>query len=317
MNWVDLLIIVVLIYFVLEGIGKSLILEIIDFSSFALALVLSLRFYNLAAIQFERYFQIPHSLANVLGFITIWFLAETILFILARILLAHFKRVIPSSADRLLGVIPATLKGIVFIAIFLVLIATFPIQPKIKKDVQDSNIGSYLLSQTYQLETPLKNVFGGITYDTLTFLTVKPKTDQSVDIGFKNNKFFYDEKMEFSMIELVNKERANRGLKEVVFDAKLRKVARGHSADMFNKGYFSHYSQEGESVADRAQKAGVDFLVIGENLAYAPNLELAHQGLMNSPGHKANILSYDFGKIGIGIANGDEFSIMFTQVFSN
>lgn len=317
MNWVDFVIIVVLIYFALEGIGKSLILEIIDFFSFALALVLSLRFYNLATIQFEKYFQIPHSLANVLGFITIWFLAETILFTLARILLTHFKKIIPASADRLLGVIPATLRGVVFIAIFLVLIATFPIQPRIKKNVTDSKIGSYILSKTYQLEAPLKGVFGGITLDTLTFLTVKPKTNQSVDIGFKNNKFFYDEKAEFAMIELVNNERVSNGFKPLSPDAKLRLVARNHSADMFNKGYFSHYSEKGESVADRAQEEGMDFLVIGENLAYAPNLQLAHQGLMGSPGHKANIISSDFDKIGIGIANGDEFGIMFTQVFTN
>lgn len=317
MNWVDLVIIIVLIYFAIEGIGKSLILEILDFLSFALALILSLRFYNLAAMQFERYFQIPHSLANVLGFIIVWFLAETLLFSLARILLIHFKKIIPASADRLLGVIPATLKGIVFIAIFLVLIATFPIQPRIKKNVNDSKIGSYILSKTYQLETPLKGVFGGITLDTLTFLTVKPKTNQSVDIGFKNNKFFYDEKMESAMVELVNNERVSNGFKPLSPDAKLRLVARNHSADMFDKGYFSHYSEKDESVADRAQKESLDFLIIGENLAYAPSLELAHQGLMNSPGHRANILSSDFGKIGIGVANGDEYGIMFTQVFTN
>jgi uncharacterized protein YkwD len=106
-------------------------------------------------------------------------------------------------------------------------------------------------------------------------------------------------------------------LKILEFDANLRKVARGHSEDMFKRGYFSHYSPEGDSVADRAEEQNIDFLVIGENLAFAPNLELAHRGLMNSEGHRANILSKDYGKIGIGVLDGGVYGKMFTQVFSN
>ncbi|MCL4365722.1 CAP domain-containing protein, partial [Patescibacteria group bacterium] len=121
----------------------------------------------------------------------------------------------------------------------------------------------------------------------------------------------------FLMFELVNKERTGRGLKALVFDQKLQAVARGHSGDMFKKGYFSHYSLEGKTVADRALNASVDFLVIGENLAYAPSVELAHKGLMNSEGHRANILSPDFNKVGIGVLDGGIYGKMFTQVFSD
>ena len=116
---------------------------------------------------------------------------------------------------------------------------------------------------------------------------------------------------------MVNSEREQRGFKKLSFDPNLRDVGRLHSADMFRRGYFSHYSPEGKSVAERAVEAGIDYLVIGENLAYAPNLELSHRGLMNSPGHRANILSSDFGKIGIGIQDGVVYGLMVTQVFSN
>lgn len=317
MNWVDLVIIITLFYFTLEGIGRSVVLEIFDFFSFFIALVLSLRFYNVVTILLENNFTLPHSLSNVLGFIFLWFLVEIILLIFSGMFFKQIKKFIPLKLDKLLGIVPAFLKGIIFVAIFLVLVATFPVQPKIKKDVNQSKIGSYILSKTYRLESPLKGVFGGLTNDTLTFLTVKPKTSETVDIGFKNRQYFFDEKMEMAMIELVNKERASMGFKALVFDRKLGQVARVHSADMFTRGYFSHYSPEGDSVADRAQKEDIDFLVIGENLAYAPSLDLAHQGLINSQGHRANILSLDFGHIGVGVANSDEYGIMFTQVFSN
>ena len=119
------------------------------------------------------------------------------------------------------------------------------------------------------------------------------------------------------MIDLVNKERQKMGVKTLSFDSQLRDIGRGHSMDMFLKGYFSHYSPEGKTVADRANESGVKFLVIGENLAYAPSLSLAHDGLMNSSGHRANILSEDFNKIGIGIMDGGVYGLMITQVFSN
>ena len=64
-------------------------------------------------------------------------------------------------------------------------------------------------------------------------------------------------------------------------------------------------------------KAGIHFQAAGENLALAPNINLAHQGLMNSPGHRANILSPDFKKVGIGVIDGGIYGEMFVQEFSN
>jgi uncharacterized protein YkwD len=245
-------------------------------------------------------------------------LVETILFSIVHILLSKNARLINlNHVLNKLAVIPAFLRGLVFIAIILVLIGTFPIQPRIKKAVHESALGSKILSQSARLEGPLKNVFGGITQDTLTFLTIKPKSDETVNLGFQTSEFTPNPELEVRMIELVNKERISRGLKTLTFRQDLRDVGRSHSSDMFKRGYFSHYSPEGDSVAERAEKVGIQYLVIGENLAYAPNLELAHNGLMNSPGHRANILSLDFSTVGIGIQDGGVYGLMVTQVFSN
>lgn len=317
-NWIDLLIIILLVLFTLEGLGRSFIGEMLDFLSFLLAFLLSLRFYNEAAQIFQSTFQVSHSIANILGFIAVWFLIETFFFGLLHLL---FRQIKPfSNLNKKLtplAVIPAALRGLVFISILLVLIGTFPIQPEIKKAVQQSRVGSYILSKAHQLETPLKNVFGGITQDTLTFLTIKPRTNETVNLGFKTREFKPSQSLEDQMVTLVNQERIAHRLKPLDRENSLRQVGRQHSADMFERGYFSHYSPEGKNVADRAESNGVEFLVIGENLAYAPSLELAHNGLMNSAGHRANILSEDFGKVGIGIMDGGVYGLMITQVFSN
>lgn len=316
LNWVDLAIIGVLMLFVLESLGRSLVLELVDFTSFLLAGLLSFNYYNIPAGFFESQFKIPHGLSLVLGFMAVWFLSEVTFYLLVRIFwqgIEKFK--IPGS--RIFGVFPAFLRGLIFLAAVLVMVATFPVQPVLKRTILESKIGSQILKHAYALEQPVKAVFGGMSNDSLTFLTIKPKTDEKVILGFQTTKVSTDEESENKMIDLVNKERVSRDLKVLVSDEQLRLVARAHSVDMFRRGYFSHYSPEGASVADRMLNSRIDFLVAGENLAYAPDIEPAHKGLMNSEGHRANILSQDYGRIGIGVVDGGIYGKMFTQVFSN
>lgn len=318
MNIVDLLIIVCLVFFVAEGMGRTFLGEALDLLSFLVAFFLSLRFYNYIGSFLESSFQIPHSVANVLGFLVFWFVTESIFFILIHFILSKSILVIKvfNKVNRL-AFVPAFFRGIIFTSIVLTLLASFPIQPKIKVMVNESKIGSLILDKTHQLESPIKNIFGGLSDDTMTFMTIKPKSDESVNLGFQTDKFAPNEGLESQMIGLVNKERTDRGLPALVYDPVLRDVGRGHSADMFKRGYFAHNSPEGENVADRVEKAGITYEVVGENLAYAPSLTLAHNGLMNSPGHKANILSSDYHKVGIGIQDGGVYGLMVTQVFSN
>ncbi len=316
LNWVDLVILAVLLFFAFEGYSRTLTSEILDFFSFLIAFFVSFNYYNFPANFYQTQFDIPHGLSLVLGFMSVWFLVEATFFAVVRIFWAKIP-IIKIWGQNFLAIIPSLLKGVIFISLFLVLAATFPIQPQIKKSVQDSKIGSFLLKRTYGLEQPVKNVFGGVSEDSLTFLTIKPQTSERVNLGFHSLELTADETSEKEMFDLINNERITAGLKDLIFDPNLQGVARLHSQDMLKRGYFSHYSPEGENVADRSIKSGVDFLVIGENLAYAPGLELAHQGLMNSEGHRANILSEDFGKVGIGVIDGGTYGKMFTQVFSN
>lgn len=314
LNWVDLAIIGVMLFFALESLSRPFILEFLDLVSFLLAFFISFSFYNFPARFFESQFLIPHGLSLVLGFMSIWFMSEIIFFLLVRILLPKLPK-LPLPA--ILSIVPSFFRGLIFIALFLVITATFPIQPAVKRAVLDSELGSRILKNAYSLEQPVKNVFGGVANDTLTFLTIRPKTNERVDLGFQAEKISGDELSENTMVSLVNKERVALGLKALEVDGKLRSIARSYSQDMLKRGYFSHYSPEGETVADRALAQEIDFLVIGENLAYAPTVESAHKGLMNSEGHRANILSTDYHRIGIGIIDGGVYGKMFTQVFSN
>jgi uncharacterized protein YkwD len=119
------------------------------------------------------------------------------------------------------------------------------------------------------------------------------------------------------MVEKVNEERTKRGIGTVQFNEKLQDVARAHAKDMWNRSYFGHISPEGKDVGNRLQEAHVAYQIAGENLALAPTVSLAHNGLMESEGHRENILEPRFRKIGIGVISNGISGKMFVQVFSD
>ena len=119
------------------------------------------------------------------------------------------------------------------------------------------------------------------------------------------------------MLELVNREREAAGVPPLRMDPGIREVARAYSIQMFREGFFSHVDPSGASPFDRMRRGDVRFLAAGENLALAPTVEIAHDGLMKSPGHRANILNRRFGRAGIGVADGGMHGKMFTQNFAD
>jgi uncharacterized YkwD family protein len=120
---------------------------------------------------------------------------------------------------------------------------------------------------------------------------------------------------EQKMIDLVNKERQAAGLKPLIVDMDLVKTARMKSQDMIDNNYFAHNSPTYGSPFDLMKSQGITYRYAGENLAGAPTVERAHTGLMNSSGHRANILNPNYTHIGIGIVDGGPYGKMFTQHF--
>jgi len=120
---------------------------------------------------------------------------------------------------------------------------------------------------------------------------------------------------EQQMVNLVNQERTSRGLEPLQVDMQLVKLARMKSQDMIDNNYFSHTSPTYSSPFEMMKNNGVSYRTAGENLAGAPSVTTAHTNLMNSDGHRKNILSPNFTHIGIGIVNGGPYGKMFTQLF--
>jgi len=100
-------------------------------------------------------------------------------------------------------------------------------------------------------------------------------------------------------------------------DPELRLLARAYADEMFRRGFFAHDTPEGVDPFERMRDANIRFGLAGENLALAPTLDVAHNGLMNSPGHRANILKDGFRRVGIGVMDGGIYGKMFVQEFTD
>ena len=121
---------------------------------------------------------------------------------------------------------------------------------------------------------------------------------------------------EQQMLEMINQERAQAGLKKLRFDERLADVARGHSSDMVRNKFFAHVSPTHGDLAARMKRARLKASSFTENLAANRTLQGAHEGLMNSPGHRKNILDPLVDRVGIGIARNLDETITVTQNFA-
>ncbi|WP_098743117.1 CAP domain-containing protein [Paenibacillus sp. EZ-K15] len=107
------------------------------------------------------------------------------------------------------------------------------------------------------------------------------------------------------VVTLVNKERANAGLKPLTVHAKLTTVALDKAKDMSNNNYFSHTSPTHGSPFDMMKAYGISYGYAGENIAKGQRTpQEVMNSWMNSQGHRENILSPNFTKIGVGYYNG-------------
>jgi uncharacterized protein YkwD len=126
--------------------------------------------------------------------------------------------------------------------------------------------------------------------------------------------------MEKDLFKLVNLARQEHDLAPVIFSTPLSFLARKHSQDMASRDgtEISHFSTSGQGYSERLVAEGFFFKKSGENVAFSETFvaEFIHQELMDSPGHKANILDPDFDEVGIGVFFKEDKGYYVTQDFA-
>jgi uncharacterized protein YkwD len=318
MNLIDVFLLGVILVSAWRGWHKGFVLGLLELLSWISSLFLGFLLYPHIAVFLDKYLasfglwslSISFLLAIILARLGIGVVINWILSATPTNLHYHF-------VNKFFGVAPGLINGLVYAALIATLFLFIPFSETLSTTTQQSTIAGQLTGKVQWLESKLSPIIknpGGVSSNKITIV---PESEKFITLPYKVSKLKVRPDLESKMLDMVNSERKKKGLKLLKADPELAEVARKHSRDMFTRGYFSHYTIEKKDPFDRMRDAQVVFTTAGENLALAQNLSMAHTGLMNSPGHRANILQGAFGRVGIGILDGGIYGIMITQNFRN
>jgi len=317
MNWVDIVLLLVVLLSVLGGWQRGFILGTLDLVNWIGSLVLGFLFYPYLANFLQMILPSLGAWLLPLAFIITIILARVLIGIVTSRIAWASGRANDSAINKFLGIIPGFITGIVYATIIAALLLALPLWKDVTDSTRNSQVANKLSTEVDWANEKLSPVFDKAIKQTINNLTVHPDSNESVKLPFKDDHPEVRADLETKMLQLVNQERVKRGLPALRPDPELTEVARDHSRDMFARGYFAHFTPEGKSPFDRMNDAHIEYTTAGENLALAHSLSIAHNGLMNSPGHRANILNPSFGRVGIGILDGGFYGLMVSQEFRN
>ncbi|MBG9982758.1 serine protease [Aerococcaceae bacterium DSM 111020] len=168
----------------------------------------------------------------------------------------------------------------------------------------------------------INNQFVTLFYDKYqdSIVTAVQIIDDALEIQF--DQLYANASLELSdafdrqLFDIVNAERNQRGLSILEWSQEAANTAYNHSQDMAENQYFNHINLEGASPFDRLSKDNIIFSLAAENLAFGQKSSIyAHQGLMNSEGHRENILLTDVTQLGIGVSFDVSNQPYYTQLF--
>ncbi|MFA6084053.1 CvpA family protein [Mucilaginibacter sp.] len=318
MNYIDLLLIVVMLLCIWENYSQGFILSALGLLSWTGSLIMGFNTYTFISKLMLRFFPATGIWATPLSFILAVIISKLLFDLIINVILyktpGHAHKLV---INKVFGIIPGIINGLIWTALLSGLLLLMPFNNSISKQTRSSKLADRLSDKVSWLDAKLSPVFSEALSHVIPANSVEVSKEKPVDLPFsvKNPRVRPD--VEAAMLVLVNRERVQRGLKLLKADPELTIVARKHSVDMFARGYFSHYTPEGINPFGRMRADGIQFLTAGENLALAQTLAIAHKGLMNSPGHRSNILNPTFGRLGIGIEDGGIYGLMITQNFRN
>lgn len=174
-NPLDVIVVVVVIYYAMEGYSLGFILAFFDLFGFLLSFFLALKSYAFISGFFVTFFSMHIGFAHAVAFFLVAFCSEIAINIFSRRIFRYFptfhrrRRIFLffRNIDHFAGIVPGVASAFIVLAFFITILVTFPSSPFIKRLVTGSEIGSILIANISALEHKLDYVFGGALGNTV------------------------------------------------------------------------------------------------------------------------------------------------------
>lgn len=313
----DILILIIIGFAAVNGLQRGFMLGMFDLVALGGAILVGARLAGwLAEPLRER--GIPDPLAASAGFLFASVVCYAVIGLAIRILLSPLNAFGSGTAlgwvNGVLGLIPGAIRGAALAAIVVLGLSAMPRELGVTGGLADSRFAQPLSVAGREALSAGLN-WTGVDPSTLGLPNdfVASGTDRLPFSGV--TEVDVDREAEDRLFTLLNQERAAAGLQPLEADTALAGVGRRHAREMFRLGFFSHVSPTSGGLEERLADAGLQTALFAENIALAPTADLAHEGLMNSPPYRANILNPGFTRVGISALHSDDHGLMVTENF--
>lgn len=300
------------------GYRSGFVATMYGLASWIVAVAAALAFAGPAATFVEAVAGLPKPLAATIGFVVTIIIVEALFsttgYLAIRPIIGRVRRSALDGVDRVLGVVPATIHALLIVAVVILTIEALPVSSDVKTPIETSRTARLVNTEAAAFQPQIEALTGQLGGSALLVTRIGEGQTEQLDLP-DQVELAPDPVAERQFLDLVNEERVQRGLDALAWDERLLPVARSHSEEMLKLKYFSHESPVTGSPFDRLNAAGISYSRAGENLAFAQSVSVAHRALMDSPGHRENILRPEFSRLAIGIINAGIYGRMVTQLF--
>lgn len=313
---VDILIVAFLLFGVWQGFRHGFMALLFQMISLVLASLLSFWLLSKVKDWMVNQLQIPVSYAGPIGLGLLFMVFSAALGAIATLGHRLFAPILHANPlNRILGMVFGGVRQLIIAAIILTLLVSLPLPSSFKQAIDKSILAKPLISVSLKLEQYLAQRFNVGNLDAVAFNTTGKDESITTSLNYTVADPTVDEAGEILLFKLTNEVRKQAKVPELQANDTLRDVARAYGKNMLAKGYFSHFSPDGEDATKRIQKANITALAVGENLATAPEIAIAQAGLLASEGHRKNIINPDFNQVGIGVLDAGVHGKMVVEVF--
>jgi len=315
MNIVDIIALFLVVAFALFAFFGDPLKTIKSFVSFVLAFIGSSLLLNSAVNLAQRfgYKENVYTPLVIYTFLIIIFWGLLFSLILPALPKAKFR----SIYFRIAGLLIGGLYGFVFAVFLSGVLPQFLLSPSAIDLVYNSRMITFIRDRN-----PAK------TFKEDYLRSISPRLSQAILVPEEDNTVIkldiprttqseISAKDEFLLFDLTNSARTSAGQAALVKDESLSILARSYASEILASGNFAHTDKLGNTPDARAKSMSIEFDYFGENLAFAPTVLVAQEGLMNSKGHRANIESPVFRRIGIAVLDVRYFGKIIVVEFAN
>jgi uncharacterized protein YkwD/uncharacterized membrane protein required for colicin V production len=320
---IDAILVALLILVAVRGWFRGLVREAMDLLGLVLGIILAFRFGSAVGGLIEGMSGISADAARLIGGAILLAATGVAAALIARVVGPRVRWPGLNLIDRAGGATLALGWGAFAAVVLLSLAVILPMPAAVGRQLDGSAFTRFLTDPAGAPQRVFRGLAGDRVVEALLNLhelvgerRLIVEGDESVALTPADaGDLQHDEAAATEVFDLLNRARVDAGVDPLAWSPALALVAQGHAVEMYLEGYFSHRSPTTGTVGDRLEAAGITYLVAGENLALAATVTEVHTGLMESPGHRENMLRPEFRRVGVGVVSGP-LGLMTVEVFT-